>query len=190
MGHQKEELVSMTCYLESSLYSFVHSISTVCTFCAGGLQCIRRVVQLQMGYFCTLVMIRKLCNMILVTPMKNHITWRIWCRLLITNVKDLTLLGNQTILCLLLDMKMGLYKSCQLHISLSFTLCLHTRSWSSAWHGTLKALPQTLPTLHIETGLQLHQMRLILKCLICHVWLEVMKRHSQIIWNLLQIVLH
>ena len=67
----------------------------------------------------------------------------------------------------------GLYKSCQLHISLSFTLCLHTRSWSSAWRGTLKALPRTLPTLLIETGLQLHQMRLILKCLICHVWLEV-----------------
>jgi len=43
MGHQKEELVSMMCYLESSLYSFVHSISIVYTFCAGGLQCIRRV---------------------------------------------------------------------------------------------------------------------------------------------------
>jgi len=43
MGHQKEELVSMMCYLESSVYNFVHSISIVCTFCAGGLQCIRRV---------------------------------------------------------------------------------------------------------------------------------------------------
>jgi len=43
MGHQKEELVSMTYYLESNLYSFVHSITIVCTFCAGGLQCVRRV---------------------------------------------------------------------------------------------------------------------------------------------------
>jgi hypothetical protein len=43
MGHQKEELVSMICHLESSLYYLVHSITIVCMFCAGGLQCIRRV---------------------------------------------------------------------------------------------------------------------------------------------------
>jgi hypothetical protein len=76
-----------------------------------------------------------------------------------------------TVLCMFVVAE--LYKSCLHHISPSFTFCLRTRSWSSAWHGTLKALPRTLHTLRIETGLQLHQMRLILKCLICLVWLEV-----------------
>jgi len=34
-----------------------------------------QVVQLQMGSFCTLVIIRKLCNMILVTLMKVSSFW-------------------------------------------------------------------------------------------------------------------
>jgi len=49
MGHHKEELVSMMCYLESSLYNFFHSVSIVCTFCAGGLQCIEGYVFVQIS---------------------------------------------------------------------------------------------------------------------------------------------
>jgi hypothetical protein len=43
MEHLKEELVSVMCHLEGSLYCFTHSVIAVSTHCAGVLQFTRQV---------------------------------------------------------------------------------------------------------------------------------------------------